>query len=176
MGEHGEGPGARGARYVPNDVRPLKRPQAGFTLTELMVVVSILGVLMAVAIPTFTAVIRASRDRAAQASVMLGLRAERAFYVDDDRYSEDPQELEGTEASLGYDGPSGGTCEFGVDGPRCVWVQLVTAQEVLLVARSGSGTYWGIRDTARPAPGDTYFNAGGSAAQPAPSDVDDRGW
>jgi general secretion pathway protein G len=43
---------------------PIRRPESGFTLVELMVVMLIIGVLAAVAIPSFVAAIKSAKEAA----------------------------------------------------------------------------------------------------------------
>src|SRR5437764_11415320 len=59
----------------------------GFTLIELMVVVLIIAILLAIAIPTFLGARQKAQDRAAQSDLRNALTAEKTFYVDNQQYS-----------------------------------------------------------------------------------------
>ena len=58
----------------------------GFTLIELMVVVLIIAILLAIAIPTFLGAKGKSQDRAAQSNLRNALTAEKTFYTDNQTY------------------------------------------------------------------------------------------
>lgn len=60
----------------------------GFTLIELMVVVMIIAVLIAIAIPSFLGFRKSAQDRAAQSEVRNVLLAEKAFWLDNGAYTE----------------------------------------------------------------------------------------
>jgi type IV pilus assembly protein PilA len=61
----------------------LSRGEDGFTLIELMVVVLIIAILMAIAIPTFLGAQNKAKDRAAQANLKNVSTAVRTIAVDD---------------------------------------------------------------------------------------------
>jgi type IV pilus assembly protein PilA len=62
-------------------MRTRLREEHGFTLVELMVVVLNLGILMAIALPTFQGALGRVRDSAAKASIRTALTAGRVFWV-----------------------------------------------------------------------------------------------
>ena len=67
--------------------RGLKRDE-GFTLIELMVVVMIIAVLIAIAIPSFLGFRSSAQDRSAQSELRNVLLAEKAFWLDNGDYTE----------------------------------------------------------------------------------------
>jgi len=61
--------------------------ERGFTLIELMVVVLIIAILIAIAIPTFLGARGRSQERAAQSSLRNGLTAAKTKFTDDNAYT-----------------------------------------------------------------------------------------
>src|SRR6266851_8675540 len=59
-----------------------RRDETGFTLIELMVVVLIIAILIAIAIPTFLGARQRAGDRAVESNVRNALTAEKTFYTD----------------------------------------------------------------------------------------------
>jgi type IV pilus assembly protein PilA len=111
------------------------KDQDGFTLIELMVVVLIIAILIAIAIPTFLGLRERAQNRAATSDVRNALTAAKAFYTDGDTYtpaSGDFNAADGTaiEPSL--------TWVDGVGSETQVGVQAVTASTVMLTKQSAS--------------------------------------
>ena len=78
-----------------------KKDEKGFTLIELMIVIAIIGILAAIAIPQFSAYRTRSYNSAAQSDVRNVATAEEAYYVDHSSYATtDVGQLTG--ASYGY--------------------------------------------------------------------------
>src|ERR1700691_111388 len=61
--------------------------EAGFTLIELMVVLLIIAILLAIAIPTFLGVANSAGDRAAQSNLTNALTKAKALYEINQAYS-----------------------------------------------------------------------------------------
>src|SRR5579864_6116842 len=62
--------------------------EAGFTLIELMVVLLIIAILLAIAIPTFLGVSGSANDRAAQSNLTNGLTEVKALYQNQQSYND----------------------------------------------------------------------------------------
>ena len=74
--------------------------EKGFTLIELMIVIAIIGILAAIAIPQFSAYRTRSYNSSAQSDVRNIATAQEAYYVDESRYASAYTRLTGS--SYGY--------------------------------------------------------------------------
>ena len=77
-----------------------KKNERGFTLIELMIVIAIIGILAAIAIPQYTAFKTRSYNAASQADLRNATTAQEAYYVDTQDYCDQPATLAG--ATYGF--------------------------------------------------------------------------
>ena len=121
--------------------------QTGFSLVELMVVVMVIALLLAIAVPVFLGLQRRAQDRGAQSSLRDAFTAARSFHTDRDSYA-------------GFDAAAGEAIEHTLqwtDGAanahRQVNIEAVTAAEVTLTSVSSSGEIFCIADSSTAATG-----------------------
>jgi type IV pilus assembly protein PilA len=121
--------------------------QSGFTLVELMVVLLIMAILLAIAIPTFLGVTGSARDRAAQSDLTNGLTSSKAIYASQGSYPV----VANVVATLATQEPdlkfSAGAVASMSGNPVSVNVS-ADGQQLVLVAYSpnSQGTCWALSD------------------------------
>jgi len=142
----------------------LRRDERAFTLIELMVVVLILGILLAIALPTFIGARTRAEEAAAKASLRVALTAGRVIYATssardpNDRYLDATiPELQGVESSITWVDEATSSI-----GPTTVSKDTTTGV-LYLAAFSKSGTCFLMFDDP---PNDTQYATltGGTAA------------
>src|SRR3954463_7054229 len=140
-------------------------PEEGFPLIELMVVVLIIAILLAIAIPSFLGARGKAQDRAAQSNARNAVTAEKTFYTDNQQYSALDTDMKAIEPSLIYKNvaPAQGTKEVQIAVADTTTVA-VTKAIVCVTAKSANGSVFTIKDIAAGTNAGTYFS---KAAAPA---------
>ena len=143
--------------------------EAGFTLIELMVVLLIMAILLAIAIPTFLGVKSGAQDRASQSNLTNALTSAKASFANAGTYStaagSEVAALSAAEPNLAFVSNT----VTAAEGQNSISVGVSTdGYQLLLVAYSASGTCWAAED-----------NEGSSAAitnTPSASGVEYTHW
>jgi type IV pilus assembly protein PilA len=132
--------------------RRLEQDEEGFTLIELMVVVLIIAILLAIAIPTFLGARTKAQDRAAQSNLRNAFTAEKTIYVDGQNYVDNTSSaMTNVEPSLTY-------AATGVPAKAIVTITVANVgQTVTLAMQSASGECWYLKDIATGAGAGTTY-------------------
>jgi type IV pilus assembly protein PilA len=158
-------------------MRMVDGDKRGFALIELMVVVLIIAVLIAIAVPTFLGARQAGNDRATQGNVRNAFSATRIFYNERSMYSSVPAEMVAVEPSLNWTT----TPLDGAVGERAIYVVTfdtpTTAQTVVVAGRTKQGRCFYLKDVMGGLEAGTFYDrkVTSGASCPVP-DPDDPAW
>lgn len=118
----------------------------GFTLVELMVVVLIIAILLAIAVPTFLGARERANARAAQSNLRNALTNQLTFFADGQQFTEDPAQLAALDPSQQYAVPPGGVPASGAGIYVDVVTTFRTGDTVVLGARTPDQRCFWIRN------------------------------
>jgi type IV pilus assembly protein PilA len=151
----------------------MDREEKGFTLIELMVVVLIIAILIAIAVPTFLGARKKAQARAAQSNARNAYSAAKTFFTDNEKFSTDAtsgtatsiiNELTNIEPSLSY-----GTAVSATD-PKVVMVEVadtvgtVVVNGVVCLSVQGSdGVVYTLRDVSTGTNAGVKYRSGSAA-------------
>jgi len=119
--------------------------EGGFTLIELMVVLLIMAILLAIAIPTFLGLTSTAHQRGAQSNLTNALTSAKAVYASNQSYLTTAKMVPALNSGTPSISFTTGTAAAGNN----VSVNVNTSgQSIVLVAKATTGSCWAVTDAA----------------------------
>jgi len=121
-----------------------RRSASGFTMVELMIVVAIIGILAAVAIPSYKSSVKKSNRSAAKTALLDLAAREEKIYSLTNAYSTTPSDLFGTGTTLTFplNAPLTGPAQYTIATPT-IAAATTTASATFSITATPTGTQTG---------------------------------
>ncbi len=129
-------------REMPRVLRAFRGPERGFTLIELMVVVLIIGILVAIALPSFMGARQRAADKAAESNLRSAIAAALSYFVDGGTFNGfTPAAATAAEPTLQWMTPGPPTGDQ-------IDIEVASGTDLVLIDLSRSGTYFCLSQQA----------------------------